>query len=61
MAFVFKSKIKRALSYILHGVPVYYTEAKITYTSPSQKLKGKKGNYYWRRSWTRIRHGKEIC
>lgn len=42
MAFGFKSKIKRALSYILHGVPVYYTEAKITYTSPSQKLKGKK-------------------
>lgn len=42
MAFGFKSKIKRALNYILHGVPVYYTEAKITYTSPSQKLKGKK-------------------
>lgn len=42
MAFGIKSKIKRALGYILHGVPVYYTEARITYTSPSQKLKGKK-------------------
>lgn len=38
----FKTYIKRALLYIIHGQPTKYITANITYTSPSEKLKDKK-------------------
>lgn len=34
--------IKRALKYILHGVPTNYTTAQIVYSTPSASLSGKK-------------------
>lgn len=38
----FKSIIKRALLYIVKGVPIYHTTAQIRYLSASQKLKDKR-------------------
>lgn len=37
-----KGIIKRALLYIVKGVPIYHTTAQISYLSASQKLKGKR-------------------
>ena len=37
-----KLYVKRAISYILHGTPTYYTTANIFYSSPSESLKGKR-------------------
>ena len=37
-----KSKLKRAVRYVLHGIPTNITTARIVYTSPSSKLIGKK-------------------
>ena len=34
--------IKRALKYILHGIPTNYTTAQIVYSTPSSSLKEKK-------------------
>lgn len=37
-----KAYIKRGLSYVLHGVPVNYMTAEISYLAPAERLKGKK-------------------
>ena len=37
-----KGIVKRALLYIVKGVPIYHTTAQINYLSASQKLKGKR-------------------